>query len=283
MGGSVLVGLDGTGNSEPAVRWGAEEAAFRNLPLHLLHSWVSQPWSVSLVPEDADRRRYGTEVLRRAEATARDLHPGIPVKVEQVAEEAADALAERSGECTLLVLGSRGHDSIAGFLLGSVSLRVLGRAKCPVVTVREEESSVGPGPEIVVGVQETGTEADAVLDYAFTTASVHHARLHAVRARTTATAVGTDAARPQGEAESTTAEREALSASLAPWREKFPDVRVIEEVLDGRAVPSLLSACARAGLLVIGRRTQRTPLPLGPAVLAVLHHSRCPVAVVPRT
>ncbi|PJN40049.1 universal stress protein [Streptomyces sp. CB02959] len=282
MGGPVLVGLDGTGNSVPAVRWGAEEAAVRNLPLHLLHSWVSPPWPASSDGEAADRRRYGSDILDRAEAMVEELHPGIPVKAEQVAEEAADALAERSGECTLLVLGSRGHDSIAGFLLGSVSLRVLGRAKCPVVTVREEESSVGPGPEIVVGVQEPGAEGDTVLAYAFATAAAHRTGLRAVHAWRSATVLGADAARPLDEVEYAAGERELLSTRLAPWREEFPGVGVIEQVARGRAVPVLLSACARAGLLVIGRRTQRTPLPLGPAVLAVLHHSRCPVAIVPR-
>ncbi|MFJ9615184.1 universal stress protein [Streptomyces noursei] len=270
MGGPVLVGLDGTGNSVPAVRWGAEEAAVRNLSLHLLHSWVSQPWPVSCAPGEADRRRYGAEVLGRAEALVGGLRPGVAVTAQQVGEEAADALAERSGTATLLVLGSRGHDRISGFLLGSVSLRVLGRAACPVVTVREEESSVGPGPEVVVGVRETGTEGEAVLDYAFTTASAHRADLRAVRAWASDETAGAAGA------------RESLSASVAPWREKFPDVRVVEQVAVGRAVPVLLAACSRAGLLVIGRRPQRTPLPLGPSVLAVLHHSRCPVAVVPR-
>ncbi|MFF2808064.1 universal stress protein [Streptomyces sp. NPDC058000] len=282
MGGPVLVGLDGTGNSVPAVRWGAEEAAVRNLPLHLLHSWVSPPWPAASDGEETDRHKYGSDVLDRAEAMAKELHPGIPVKAEQVAEEAADALAERSGESTLLVLGSRGHDSIAGFLMGSVSLRVLGRAECPVVTVREEESSVGPGPEIVVGVQETATEGDTVLAYAFTTASAHHTGLRAVRAWRSATVLGDDSARPLDDVERAADERELLSARLTLWRKEFPDVRVIEQAAHGRAVPVLLSACSRAGLLVIGRRTQRTPMPLGPAVLAVLHHSRCPVAVVPR-
>ncbi|MGG2464153.1 universal stress protein [Streptomyces sp. RGM 3693] len=282
MGGPVLVGLDGTGNSVPAVRWGAEEAAVRNLPLHLLHSWVSPPWPAASDGEGTDRRRYGSDVLDRAEAMAEQLHPGIPVKAEQVAQEAADALAERSGESTLLVLGSRGHDSIAGFLMGSVSLRVLGRAECPVVTVREEESSVGPGPEIVVGVQEAGIEGDTVLAYAFTTAAAHHTELRAVRAWRSATVLGDDTAPPLDDVERVTDERELLSARLAPWRKEFPDVRVIEQVAHGRPVPVLLSACSRAGLLVIGRRARRTPMPLGPAVLAVLHHSRCPVAVVPR-
>ncbi|WP_438483802.1 universal stress protein [Streptomyces sp. S186] len=278
LGGSVLVGLDGTGNSVPAVRWGAEEAAVRGLPLHLLHSWVSQPWPASCVPAEAERRGYGAEALGRAEAMVRDRHPGIAVTAEQVDEEAADALAERSGTATVLVLGSRGHERVSGFLLGSVSLRVLGRAECPVVTVREEESSVGPGPEVVVGVQETGAEGDAVLDYAFTTASAHRADLRAVRAR----APRTDAAHALDTSEGAADEGELLSASVAPWREKFPDVEVIEQLVDGRAVPVLLAACSRAGLLVIGRRVRRAPMPLGPSVLAVLHHSRCPVAVVPR-
>ncbi|GGU91617.1 universal stress protein [Streptomyces albospinus] len=282
MGGSVLVGLDGTGNSVPAVRWGAEEASVRGLTLQLLHSWVSQPWPASPTWGEAEKHRYGAMVLSRAEALVREVHPGIAVTAEQVAEEAADALAERSKAATLLVLGSRGHDTISGFLLGSVSLRVLGRAQCPVVTVREEESSVGPGPEVVVGVQDVGTEGDAVLDYAFTTAAAHHAALRAVRAHPPDTAAGTLTA-PLDEAGRTAGgERESPSLGLALWREKFPDVPVIEEVTGGRAVPVLLGACSRAGLLVIGRRPQRAPMPLGPAVLAVLHHSRCPVAVVPR-
>ncbi|MGD3113036.1 universal stress protein, partial [Streptomyces sp. YGL11-2] len=233
MGGSVLVGLDGTGNSVPAVRWGAEEAAVRNLPLHLLHSWVSQPWPPSPTRADAEKRRYGAEALSRAETLVRQTHPGIAVTAEQTSEEAADALAERSKAATLLVLGSRGHDTISGFLLGSVSLRVLGRAQCPVVTVREEEPSTGPGPEIVVGVQELGAEGNAVLDYAFTTATAHHTALRAVRARPPDTPLGAPATSPGAPAPTASGDEELLSMSLALWREKFPDVRVIEEVTDG--------------------------------------------------
>ncbi|MCK7624337.1 universal stress protein [Streptomyces sp. RS10V-4] len=286
MGGTVLVGLDGTGNSVPAVRWGAAEAAARHLRLHLLHSWTSQPGPAAPGHEDGDRRRYGATVLERAEAMVGELHPGLPVTAELAGEEAADALAERSPAAALLVLGSRGHDTIAGFLLGSVSLRVLGRAECPVVTVREEECAAGPGPEVVAGIQEVGCEGDPVLDYAFTTAAAHRARLRAVRAWVPATAPGApyrELTTAVDEAERAAVEREGLAACLAPWREKFPEVPVTEQVAGGRTVPVLLRACTGAGLLVIGRRPHRAPMPLGPAVLALLHHSRCPVAVVPRT
>ncbi|MFK0290517.1 universal stress protein [Streptomyces sp. NPDC090442] len=284
MDGPVVVGLDGTGNSAPAVRWGVAEATARKLPLHLLHSWSAAHWPAALAREETDLRRHGTEVLVRAEAVVEELHPGMHVVPELVGEEAPDALAERSGTASLLVLGSRRHDAIAGFLLGSVSLRVLGRAECPVVTVREDERSPVPAREIVVGVQEPGTD-EAVLDYAFTAAEAHRVGLCAVHAWTPGTALGGLVAPPADHREDVVRaadERELLRAELVPWREKFPEVHVAERAVEGRTAPVLLRACSRAGLLVVGRQPHRSPMPLGPAVLALLHHSCCPVAVVPR-
>ncbi|BCK73379.1 hypothetical protein Srufu_073320 [Streptomyces libani subsp. rufus] len=60
MAGPVVVGLDGTGNSVPAVLWGAEEAAARGLALHLLHSSGSPSADVPPAdPEAAGRERRG--------------------------------------------------------------------------------------------------------------------------------------------------------------------------------------------------------------------------------
>ncbi|MFG2859210.1 universal stress protein [Streptomyces sioyaensis] len=285
MGGSVLVGLDGTGNSVPAVRWGAEEAAVRGLSLHLLHSWVSQPLHNPIAQEAANKQRYGVEVLGAAEAMALELHPGISVTTEQVSEQAVDALVDRSGRVTMMVLGSRGHGAISGFLLGSVSLHVLGRATCPVVVVRGEEGAAYGRPEIVVGVQEAGTQGEAVLDFAFAAAEAHQAGVRAVRAWQPAALVGsapTTLAPSPDEEEAAADEEKRLADILAPWRAKFPAVHVIEHVQRGRVAAVLLGACSQASLLVVGRRIQRTPMLLGPVVLAVLHHSPWPVAVVPR-
>ncbi|MGW7573318.1 universal stress protein [Streptomyces sp. NPDC054765] len=285
MGGSVVVGLDGTGNSVPAVRWGAEEAAARGLPLRLLHSWISQPLNIPIAREDAARKRYGAEVLASGEAMALQLHPDISVTTEQVSEQAVDALVDRSGQATVMVLGSRGHGAIAGSLLGSVSLHVLGRAECPVITVREEEAIAYGRPEVVVGVQEPGTRGEAVLDFAFAAADAHHTCVRAVRAWEPLDAGGyvpTAPARPAEEDQSAIGEEKKLAGILAPWRAKFPGVDVVEHVQRGRVAPVLLGACSQASLLVVGRRMQRTPMLLGPIVFAVLHHSFCPVAVVPR-
>jgi nucleotide-binding universal stress UspA family protein len=52
----------------------------------------------------------------------------------------------------------------------------------------------------------------------------------------------------------------------------------------GSAAVTLLEATPQAGLLVIGRRSRRAPIGprLGPVAHAVIHHARCPVAIVPR-
>lgn len=285
MGGSVLVGLDGTAHSVPAVRWGAEEAAVRGLPLHLLHSWTSQPLNLTIAQEAENKKRFGAEALSSAEAMARELHPDISVTTEQVSEHSVDALVDRSGQAAMMVLGSRGHGAIAGFLLGSVSLHVLGRAECPAITVREEEALAYGRPEVVVGVQESGKPGEAVLEFAFAAAEAHHSSVRAVRAWEPLGVRGhvpTAPAHPPEEDPSAVAEEKKLAGILAPWRARFPGVNVVEQVQRGRVAPVLLGACSQASLLVVGRRMERSTMLLGPIVFAVLHHSSCPVAVVPR-
>jgi nucleotide-binding universal stress UspA family protein len=78
-------------------------------------------------------------------------------------------------------------------------------------------------------------------------------------------------------------ERRVLGESLAVWCEKFPEVEVFSEVEHGRPVPILAGVSARADLLVVGTRGRGgfVGLLLGSVSHALLHHARCPVAVVP--
>jgi nucleotide-binding universal stress UspA family protein len=78
-------------------------------------------------------------------------------------------------------------------------------------------------------------------------------------------------------------ERKALSDALAPWRERYPEVPVIEHVELGSGGQVLLSVASDAGLMVVGRRERQGPLGprIGSVAHAVLHHAPSPVAVVP--
>ncbi|MET9827813.1 universal stress protein [Streptomyces sp. NPDC006385] len=286
MSGPVVVGLDGSPASVTAAWWAAREAADRRLPVVLLHSWTTQPLDLPAGQEAQAKRRHGDEVLTRTSAELLRRHPALSVTTQLVPYPAAQALLERGESASMLVLGSRGHGSVAGFLLGAISLRVLGLAPCPAVAVRADDPAVEAGrdhpaaadrDEIVVGVQEPGAVTDPLLEFAFTAAGAHGAGLRAVRALplcAPATEAGEDL-----EAQ----ERRRLAEALAPWRDKFPDVPVIEHVATGAATHVLLAATSRGCLTVVGRRLHPSQLAwkLGPVAHAALHHIPCPVAVVP--
>jgi nucleotide-binding universal stress UspA family protein len=74
-----------------------------------------------------------------------------------------------------------------------------------------------------------------------------------------------------------------LSDALRPWQEKYPRVSAATDLMLLHPAEALLNASRNADLLVVGRRTEPTAAEgrLGPVTHAVLHHARCPVAVVP--
>ncbi|MHB9864171.1 universal stress protein [Streptomyces sp. YIM S03343] len=289
MTGPVVVGLDGSPASVTAAWWAAREAADRHVPVLLLHSWTNQPLDVPIAREALAEQRYGGQVLQRAEAELLHRHPGLTVTTELVSQPAAPALLDFAETASLLVMGSRGLGTVASFLLGSISLHVLGMAPCPAVTVRAGDPAVEAGPahpaadghdEIVVGVQDIGAGSDTLLEFAFSEAHAHGDRVHAVRAIPLTGVQG----RPLTPADSDeTTQRTVLTAALAPWRAKFPGVPVTEEVVRDSAAQALLSASARSRLTVVGRhlRPAHHAWRLGPVAHGALHHLPCPVAVVP--
>ncbi|MFW3459417.1 universal stress protein [Streptomyces microflavus] len=75
---------------------------------------------------------------------------------------------------------------------------------------------------------------------------------------------------------------ESLTEALAPWREKFPSVRVTEQCQLGHPAHDLVEASHDAGLLVVGRKERYSAvgIHIGSVAHAVLHHSKTAVAVV---
>lgn len=308
----VAAGLDGSAESRAAADWAAREAVRRGLPLLLAHAWIVEPLDSS--PTFRDRERAET-LLEEVAAELRERHPDLRVSGELLPEVASAALPDLTERVELLALGSRGHSALVGFLLGSVGLHVLGHARGPTVLVRDRahggaeagapasapeatdagdataggEPSTGGPPEVVVGVRDLGDAADTVLRFAFDAAAAHGATIRAVRAWGAPGLFGYDVPetiQPHGENDVAVREELALTEALAPWRERFPGVRVVEQPAFGNSSEVLLAATGpRTGLLVIGRRLRRTPLGarMGPVAHAAVHHVRAPVAVVPYT
>ncbi|MFD5406479.1 universal stress protein [Streptomyces griseorubiginosus] len=175
--GPVVVGLDGSPASVTAAWWAARTAVEQRLPVLLLHSWTTQPVGAPIAQEALGKQRYGGEVLEGMEAELLQRHDDLKVTTELVSAPASKALADLGGTAAPLVLGSRGHGSIASFFLGSVSLYVLGLARCPVVAVRAEDTDDDAERyEIVVGVQEAGAASDPLLEFGFTAAEARGGR-----------------------------------------------------------------------------------------------------------
>ncbi|MFL6126416.1 universal stress protein [Actinophytocola sp.] len=78
---------------------------------------------------------------------------------------------------------------------------------------------------------------------------------------------------------------ETLAERLAGWQEKYPDVRLIREVVRDHPSRALLSHAEGARLVVVGTRGRGgfDGLVLGSTGQHLLHHAPCPVAVVRMT
>ncbi|MFD4585343.1 universal stress protein [Streptomyces sp. NPDC058434] len=294
MAGPITAGVDGSPESRAAVHWAAREAALRGLPLRLVHAWLWQPLDVPIVQDREAQARSAESLVREAKSEITGRYPDVRVSAEVVPDTAVAALLDESERTSMLVLGSRGHGAIVGFIVGSYGQQVIASAACPVVAVRapagEEDPATVPEPrtgdEVVVGQHGSPDDCDAVLGFAFETAAAHGVGVRAVRAWSLPTlyTYSPGSMRLADEAGGLEPfERKALAEAVKPWRERYPGVPVTEHVEIGSAGQVLMSATGRALLLVVGRRARRSPIgsQIGSVAHASLHHAPCPVAVVP--
>ncbi|WP_030230484.1 MULTISPECIES: universal stress protein [unclassified Streptomyces] len=288
----VLAGVDGSESSAAAAHWAAREAALRGVPLRLFHA--SPPLPGAAVPTAAlDRlHQMGDWLLERLVTGLGDRYPDLEVQVGQADDAPAAALLAAAREAGLLVLGTRGTGGFEGLAVGSVALRTAAVAPCPVVLVPHRPgghpgglSSAGGTAQVVLGF-DGHRPVGEVADFAFSSAEARGARLRVVQAWafpaesvSSRTLVVTEEDRAMWEDQ----EVLLLSDALRAWHEKYPRVAVGVDVMLLHPAEALLNAARSADLLVVGRRTEPRAAEgrLGPVTHAVLHHARCPVAVVP--
>ena len=284
---SITVGVDGSPESAAAAAWAAREAVRRRLPLRIVHVWQWQAYDIAQAADRATQGGWAREIVEAARRTVGERHPALAVTAEALEGSPVGALVAEAAAAGLLVLGSRGHGAVVGFLLGSVGQQVIAESSRPVVLVRSDDaaSAEAAGREIVVGHHGGPDDGAPALAFAFETAAARGARVRVVRAWSLPPvfAYSPGSLRLLDEAGGLEPhERKALEEALRPWRDRYPDVPVTTQVEMGSAAQVLLSSAGHAQLVVAGRHATRAVGPrIGSVTHALLHHAPCPVALVP--
>ncbi|WP_336113789.1 universal stress protein [Streptomyces sp. PTD9-10] len=285
----LVVGVDGSDSSLLAVDWAVDEAARHRLALHLVHASLRERYEAVQPSFSTDRPAEAVmaqHIISSSLERARLRDPEVKASGEVLPDDAVSVLLRAGPEAFALVTGSHGRGEVAGLLLGSVSLAVAARAVCPVFVVRSGDPiHQGTFGRVVVGVGDPTGDAGAVR-FAVREAEVRGCALTAVRAwRNPAQEpvdhmlIADDAARLREERAST-----GLEDALREAAREYPQVDIQRRPVEGPAHRVLLKASAEADLVVVGaqRRHGHFGLQLGRVAHALLHHSECPVAVVPQ-
>jgi nucleotide-binding universal stress UspA family protein len=139
----IIVGVDGSLGSKSALRWAMTQAQLTGAKVEAIISWqdpvvwgytygVPALYEADVLAASAEKR-VGETV---AEVAGQLGHP-VDVLPRVVQGHPAEVLIKAATRARLLVVGSRGHGTFAGLMLGSVSQHCVQHAPCPVVVVPE--------------------------------------------------------------------------------------------------------------------------------------------------
>ena len=287
----VVVAVDGSPASEAAVRWAANTALKRGIPLRLVASYSMPQFLYAegmLPPQELfdDLQRETIAKIDDARAIALEVAPDLKIGHAVAEGSPIDMLLEMSREATMIVMGSRGLGGLSGMVLGSVSGAVVSHASCPVVVVREdsavtEETKYGP---VVVGVDGSDVSKKAT-EVAFHEADARGAELIVVHTWMDTQVQGPGAGFTVTDDywEAVQKEKsEILDGYLAEYRDAHPEVKVRTIIARDRPVRALTEAAEGAQLLVTGShgRGGFKGMLLGSTSRALLQSAPCPMMVV---
>ncbi len=292
MADQIVVGYDGSENSERALDWAIREAGALAGELRVVVS-MGRPVAVDpslygpfleAIEEEADKIA-GTAVGRCRDA-------GVQAVAVVERGDAAGVLVHEAESAAALVLGRRGRRGVRG-RLGSVTAAAAAHASCPVIVLpdpgdsRGRPARSGSGPfagRVVVGVDRLGRDNPAVL------AAGRYAVRHGL-GLALLTVVPETLSMPTGSADLDRAVREQLTEPAQGLvdqvaesvREDHPDLAVETFVLSGRPADQLVEAGRSAELVVVGSRGYGgfRGLLMGSVSQAVLQDGEGPVMVVP--
>jgi len=271
----LVLGYDGSPESDEAARWAAGTALLRGEPILALvvvepmdsprsHGWPESRWS------EIEQRAADTLAAAGATDVTVERHAGKPVHT----------LLDAARDASMLVLGSRGHSRVGEVVIGSVSQKTARHARCPVVVVRQRNSA--SAHRIVVGTDDSEPSRRA-LDFACGEAGVTGQQVVMIRTWKPITVpVDKHGDAPPAMVSTLLDEEEALAKSVAEQRGRFPELDIEGEFITSAAGQALVDASYTATMVVVGSRGRAalTETVLGSVSHKVLHDAQCPVAVV---
>jgi nucleotide-binding universal stress UspA family protein len=285
--GTVLIGIDGSGDSRAALRFGATLARAIGAKLHTLWAWqypsdtVATIGRIALPDRDTADELFRDQLARVVEQELGD--DAASVEMEVARGPAVTALRHRAkdGDIDMIVVGSRGLGGFRGLLLGSVSQQLTEHARCPVTVVRRDAISLDPALRRIMVGHDGSAHAGEALRFAGELATRSGGEVLVAYAVPTSVVVdASDAA----EAVSPHGLHETVDAWCEPLRDVGLEPKIV--VLDGDPRTELLSAAHdhNADLLVVGTRGHRavSRLLIGSVAASLIRHNDIPVTVIPR-
>lgn len=270
-GWEILVGVDGSAESDAAVAWAVAEARARGCGLIVLHACESRYYGLWTTTRTlrAGLREMAQPLVDDAVALAARVDPAVPVRGTVLVASPTRTLQRLSTRVPLIIVGRSGRGAISRLLLGSVTRHLMANSSCPMVAVGcpPETDNLGTFGRVVAAV-DMSSGGQQTLRFAFDEARIRDAPVHVVY--------------PLRPVHQPAAEQHVLAGALIRLQAEYPAVNVTSFSKVDSLAKVLVSACESRDLLVLGhhRRGPLTAHTLEPDVIDALHAAPCPVAVV---
>ncbi len=283
----ILVGVDGSPESQTAVRWAADTARLHGVAITLMAAVPPAvvTWPMAALQETVAEceRQTVEDILHYARETVL-ASAGDPARAPEIRAEICwaaplPALIEASTDARMVVVGSRGRGALGRALLGSVSAGLLHHAHCPVTVVHSNFGRLpDPAAPVVLGVDGSPVSESATA-VAFEEAARRGVDLVAVHTWTDVGALPFQSEQWQAHEQ---AAAEVLCERLAGWQERYPDVRIRRRLEYEAPAHWLIVESQAAQLVVVGShgRGGLTGMLLGSVSSAVVQSVDVPVTVV---
>jgi len=288
----IIVGVDGSEQSQAALGWAMGQAELVGADLVLAHTWnpdsYATPAMAGAVPDMIQAGALNHEAEELAQAWLDDLvaatatHTTASVSGVLASGSPAGHILDLSAEATMVVVGNRGRGGLRSAVLGSTSQQIAHHSQCPVVVVRD--SAATTTNQVVVGVD--GSPASLVaLREAFAQAKLRGASLLMVHAWSTSfagTLVNSGQDFDRLRASEVDEGWALLNQSLAELKATDQSVEIIERLEQASPAAAIIEASKEAVLTVVGSRGRGgfAGLVLGSVSGSVLAHADSAVMVI---